>query len=507
MDKQIAGLIEDLVLYARKNLDLCTEDAVVARNQLLELYSITNPSERQGIDKNFQTEILDKLVNFGLEMGLGDSASPVLLETKIMGLVCPSAGLVVNIFNQIKEKNGLDKALEYFYKISVNSNYIRMCDVNKNICWYSEGVNGQVGITINLSKPEKDPKQVLAEKNFKGNKYPKCMLCLENIGFQGNLRHPARQTLRIIPIKLNNENWHLQYSPYVYYDQHCIAFCDEHRPMKITPLTFVRLCDFVDIIPQYFMGSNADLPIVGGSILAHDHYQGGKKVLPMLSRPIRKSYLESKEVSVDIKDWYNSVVSVHGIDKNKVIAVATEFLNTWREYTDESVGILATSNGECHNTITPISHKEGKEYVLDLILRNNRTDENHPFGIFHPTVDMHNIKKEGIGLIEAMGLFILPGRLKKETATLIELLQKGNIDFDKLANDESINKHIDMLKSIYETLNKNGVDEETAKKAVSSRIEKTCFAILECTAVFKNTTTGQNAFDKYVNLVLSKINN
>lgn len=501
MDERISGLIEDLLLYAENNLELCLEDKIYARNQLLELFEV-EPAQRKGQAKDLQKEILNALIENAVETGIIEEGSELLFETKIMGLVTPSCGYVSMVFDELRDNIGIQTATDYLYNISTKSNYIRLCDIKKNICWHTEGQYGKVGITINLSKPEKDPKQVLAEKNFNGEKYPKCLLCIENMGFPGTLTHPARQTLRAVPIELNGEKWHMQYSPYVYYDEHLIAFSDEHRPMKITPATFARLLDFADIFPYYFLGSNADLPIVGGSILAHDHYQGGKKVLPMFSRPLRKIFYNDGKTVIGIRDWYNSVVTVKGEDKEKVHKAANKILESWIEYSDKNLGILAYTNGERHNTVTPIASKEGDEYVLDLILRNNRTDEKHPFGIYHPTEDMHNVKKEGIGLIEAMGLFILPGRLKNEICEMIDILVSGQWDFASINDNLRLSKHLSLIAQIIAEKENETFTKTEAKKAVLGKIEETCLKILECTAVFKNTVEGQNGFGKFMKTVL-----
>lgn len=496
--KEISNIIEDLLLYAEDKMDLGLEDSMYARNQLLELFEV-EPGTRKGEAKELQKDILDSLINYAINEKMISVGDEIRFESKIMGLVTPSAGLVARTFEEYKDCLNIKAATDYLYKISVASNYIRLCDIRKNICWFTQGDYGKVGVTINLSKPEKDPKQVLAEKNFKGNKYPKCLLCLENLGFQGTLTHPARQTLRTVPIELNEEKWHLQYSPYVYYDEHCIAFSDEHAPMKISPVTFARLLDFVEIFPDYFIGSNADLPIVGGSILAHEHYQGGKKVLPMFSRPLREVAFSNEGVAVGIKDWYNSVVTIKGKDKNKVQKTANIIWEKWIDYTDESVGIIAYTEDR-HNTITPIASMQNDEYVLDLILRNNRTDEKHPFGIFHPTEDMHNVKKEGIGLIEAMGLFILPGRLKCEVMEMIEILVSGNVDFASLEENSEIRKHMGLLAQI-SIENEEKLTREKAQNLILGKIEKICLKILECTAVFKNNAEGQSAFRKFLHSI------
>lgn len=494
----IALLIDQLVNYGRDKLGLCLEDAVYARNQLGELFNCVMNDMRE--DRGELNGIIEDLTSYALDKGIIAEGDELRFETKLLGYVTPSAGLVKKTFEE-KYDNSPKEATDYLYNLSINNKYIRLEDISRNIRWYADGPKGKIGITINLSKPEKDPKQIAAERNAPKTKYPKCLLCLENLGFPGTLTHPARQTIRIVPLCLAGENWHMQYSPYMYYDEHIIAFADEHRPMAVTDKTFRRLLDFVDIFPHYFLGSNADLPIVGGSILSHDHYQGGKKVLPMFLAGVRKEHYNDGKLSVSVKDWYNSVVTVKGVDKDKVLKTASEVLSAWRNYTDESVGIYAYSGETPHNTVTPIVTKSGEEYCVDIILRNNRTDESHPDGIFHPTQDMHNIKKEGIGLIEAMGLFILPGRLKREIAAMISLLGQDKIDFAAVNEDEVLGKHVGMIAQIA-AINGCGLAADKAQEVIIDYVNETCLKILECTAVFKNTEVGQAAFDRFVKSVI-----
>ncbi len=330
--------------------------------------------------------------------------------------------------------------------------------------------------------------------------YPACLLCPDNVGYAGNLNHPARQTLRIIPIKLGGENWSIQYSPYQYYHEHIIALSNEHRPMAVNSETLYRLMDFVDLFPHYFIGSNAALPIVGGSILTHDHYQGGSKVLPMFAVGTRKNYVSEKykDVSVSIANWYNSVVRVSGKSKFQVHEVASDVLNCWATWTDESVNVICKTS-EQHNAVTPIARKEGETYIIDMILRNNRTDEAHPYGIFHPEERLHNIKKEGIGIIEVMGLFILPGRLKTELEVIKDYLTGNkNIDFKELSDSENpMFKH---AQTIIQLVNDHGSNRDRvyADRVVTNYVNDACEQILECTAVFKNDEKGQEAFIKFI---------
>ena len=498
MEKDVARLIDLLVNYGREKLDLCLEDAVYARNQLGELFGVVMGDMRKETPEDVQT-VIDALTEEGKRLGLTEDGAEMRFEAKLFGYVTASPGYVRRSFMRRKMSTGIESATEYLYQLCIDNRYIRMADIRKNILWYADGPKGKIGVTINLSKPEKDNKQVAAERNATQNKYPKCMLCLENLGFPGTATHPARQTLRIVPIDLAGEHWHMQYSPYSYYPEHIIVFSDEHRPMAVTPTTFVRLLDFVELLPHYFLGSNADLPIVGGSILSHDHYQGGSKVLPMLHAPVRKTYRVEKGFKISVKDWYNSVVSVTGPSKSKVALACAKILALWRSYTDAEVGVYSHTGDFPHNTITPIAMVDADgNYNVDLILRNNRTDEAHPDGIFHPTKDMHHIKKEGIGLIEAMGMFILPGRLKRELGAAEQILTAGQEpDYAALREDPAVGKHADMIRQIGEKYGYS-LSADEAHKRVKEAVNEVCLNILECTAVFKNDEKGAAAFERFM---------
>lgn len=502
MQKEVAKRIDQLVNYGVDKLGLCLEDAVYARNQLGEYFGVVmndiRPDRAENID-----EVIADLTAVGKEMGLTEEGAEMRFESRLFGYVTPSPGLVCRTFADAKKEKGPEGATQYLYDLSVDNRYVRMADIKKNILWYADGPKGKIGITINLSKPEKDNKQVAAERNAAQTKYPKCLLCLENLGFPGGPTHPARQSIRVVPMTLAGENWHLQYSPYSYYYQHVIAFSDVHRPMAVTDRTFVRLLDFVELFPHFFIGSNADLPIVGGSILSHDHYQGGAKVLPMLSSGTRKVYRVEKGFKISVKDWYNSVVTVSGPSKQKVSSACAKILALWRDYSDPAVGILSHSGDVPHNTITPIAMvNDEKQFSVDLILRNNRTDDVHPDGIFHPTKSMHHIKKEGIGLIEAMGMFILPGRLKKELSGAAAILSSGKKpDFSALQEDPALGKHAEMIEQIGNEYGYSMTMEE-AERRVKEHVNRVCLDILECTAVFKNTEEGQAAFDRFMKEVV-----
>ncbi len=491
--------IENLVNYGVNVLGLPELDAVYARNQLMALFGTDDVGvSTVDEDADLQTDILDPMLKYAEENGMFSEGELIRFETKLMGYVTPSPSFVAEMFDLLYREVSPEEATAYLNDLSHDNNYIRMRDVSKNLRWEALNERGDVVVTINLSKPEKSAEQVAREKLIPNQKYPKCMLCFENLGYNGSVKHPARQTLRIIPVELGGEEWYIQMSPYVYYDNHVIAFNKQHTPMKVTETTFKRLTDFVDVFPHYFLGSNADLPIVGGSILSHDHYQGGGKVLPMFRRGNRTEFGTHRGVKVSVLDWYNSVVTLKGKDQVAVIEAAADFLDAWRKYNDPSVGICSETEGNPHNTITPIAVKENDEFVLYLILRNNRTDAEHPEGIYHPTRDMHHIKKEGIGLIEAMGIFILPGRLEKEMQGVSDILE-GKTPYDEAALSDAanpLNKHHDMIKELLKS------SEPDKKTAIKEYINSTCRSILDCTAVFKNTPDGQAAFAKFIKSVI-----
>ncbi len=501
MDQDTLKLkLRQLVDYAKDNLSLRAEDEAFVTNSLLSTFSLGAPAQQSAPYGDFQSDIVDPIVEYAVQNGMAKDEERLLFETKLLGIVTPAPSSVVDKFDTIAANKGVKAATDWLFELSVNNNYIRKVDIQKNIKWEHVGKFGKIGITINLSKPEKDPKQIALAKLMPKTGYPSCLLCPENVGYAGNLNHPARQTLRIIPIKLGGEDWSIQYSPYQYYNEHIIALSNEHRPMLVNSDTLYRLLDFVDTFPHYFIGSNAALPIVGGSILTHDHYQGGSKVLPMFEAGIRKNYVGNKykNVSISIADWYNSVVRVSGKNKFEVHEVASDILNCWANWTDESVNVICNT-GEQHNAVTPIARKECDDYIIDMILRNNRTDEAHPYGIFHPEEKLHNIKKEGIGIIEVMGLFILPGRLKAELEVIKDYIcGNKNIDFKELNDTENpMYKH---AQTIIQLVNDHGDnrDRAYADRVVTDYVNNACEQILECTAVFKNDEKGQTAFEKFI---------
>ncbi len=501
MDQDTLKLkLRQLIDYAKDNLSLRAEDEAFVTNSLLSTFSLGAPAQQSAPYGDFQSDIVDPIVEYAVQNGMAKDEERLLFETKLLGIVTPAPSSVVDKFDTIAANKGVKAATDWLFGLSVSNNYIRKVDIQKNIKWEHVGKFGKIGITINLSKPEKDPKQIALAKLMPKTGYPSCLLCPENVGYAGNLNHPARQTLRIIPIKLGGEDWSIQYSPYQYYNEHIIALSNEHRPMLVNSDTLYRLLDFVDTFPHYFIGSNAALPIVGGSILTHDHYQGGSKVLPMFEAGIRRNYVGNKykNVSISIADWYNSVVRVSGKNKFEVHEVASDILNCWANWTDESVNVICNT-GEQHNAVTPITRKEGGDYIIDMILRNNRTDEAHPYGIFHPEEKLHNIKKEGIGIIEVMGLFILPGRLKAELEVIKDYIcGNKNIDFKELNDTENpMYKH---AQTIIQLVNDHGDnrDRAYADRVVTDYVNNACEQILECTAVFKNDEKGQTAFEKFI---------
>ena len=396
-----------------------------------------------------------------------------------------------------------EKATDWFYDLSKASNYIMTERIAKNLWWPAKTEYGELEITVNLSKPEKDPKEIAKAKLMKQSTYPKCLLCKENVGYAGRLNHPARQNHRIIPMILDNREWFMQYSPYVYYNEHCIVFSGEHEPMKLTRGSIERLVEFTEVLPHYFIGSNADLPIVGGSILTHDHYQGGRHEFPMEKAKVEKYYESSKYRNLEIGSvkWPMSVVRIKGNNKNEVIDAAMDIFEAWKMYSDEENDILAFSGDIPHNTVTPIARRKGDAFELDIVLRNNRTSAEHPDGIFHPHKELHHIKKENIGLIEVMGLAVLPGRLEKELDIIANILC-GELDYNReeAERNNEINKHIPWIeKMLRENSSLNYIEaKELLKKEVGFIFSK----VLEDAGVFKRNKKGQAGLDKFLNQVL-----
>ena len=415
----IQNSILQLTEYALNTRLIQPADKVYTINRLMELFGLdeleaqaTLPEVTDDIDKAEQVkklqEILESMLDYAAEQGLIPENTITyrdLFDTKIMSVLMPRPSEVQETFYHLYKNKGAEVATDYYYKLSRDSNYIRRARVAKDMKWTTDTEFGTLDITINLSKPEKDPKAIAAAKLAKQSGYPKCLLCKENEGYAGRINHPARQNHRIIPVRINNSDWYFQYSPYVYYNEHCIVFNSEHTPMKIEKATFGKLLDFVEQFPHYFVGSNADLPIVGGSILSHDHFQGGHYEFAMAKAEIEQEVIfkNFEDVQAGIVKWPMSVIRLSSTNKSRLIELADKILQTWRGYTDEEAFIYAHTEGEPHNTITPIARKRGENYELDMVLRNNITTEEHPLGVYHPHANLHHIKKENIGLIEVMG--------------------------------------------------------------------------------------------------------
>ena len=466
-------------------------------NLLLEVFGedeYTEPAEEfHHVDlESTLKELLDEACSRGI---IEDSiVYRDLFDTKLMNCLMPRPAQVQKEFAE-KYEQSPQAATDYFYKLSQDSDYIRRYRVCKDRRWTAESDYGTIDITINLSKPEKDPKAIAAAKNAKASSYPKCLLCMENEGYAGRVNHPARENHRIIPVTINDSNWGFQYSPYVYYNEHCIVFNGQHVPMKIDEAAFRKLFDFVKQFPHYFLGSNADLPIVGGSILSHDHFQGGHYTFAMAKAPIEMQVTIPgyEDVECGIVKWPLSVLRIRHKDEQRLIALATHILNVWRGYTDEDAFIFAETDGEPHNTITPIARKCGDVYELDLTLRNNITTKEHPLGVYHPHAEYHNIKKENIGLIEVMGLAVLPARLKEEMEILGEYLVEGK----DISSNETIAKHADWADQfkhkydLFTTENVTGI--------LQNEIGQTFVKVLEDAGVYKCTPEGREAFLRFIN--------
>ena len=494
---KIETYIDSLVSYAM-NTGLAEPcDHVVLTNRILDLlhkddYIPSDEPQTEDLE-----EILAGILDYAVANGLCDDGITAkdIFDTRIMGAITPMPREVIGIFRYLYLEDPV-AATDWYYKFSCDTDYIRRYRIAKDMRWKYPCEYGEMDITINLSKPEKDPKAIAAAKNAPQTAYPKCQLCVENEGYAGRMNHPARANHRIIPIEICGQDWRLQYSPYVYYNEHCIVFNSQHVPMKIDEGAFEKLLDFVRVFPHYFVGSNADLPIVGGSILSHEHFQGGHYTFAMETAPIETeiTFKGFEDVKAGIVKWPMSVIRLDGEDPKRLSQLGGKILDMWRGYSDESVGVIAFSDGEPHNTITPIARRRGDLYELDLVLRCNITTEEHPLGVFHPHADKHNIKKENIGLIEVMGLAVLPSRLKGELSALAEAIVAGS----DISGDAVLGKHaqwVEGLKAQYTFTADNALDilmQETGKVFA---------AVLEDAGVYKNTETGHAAFLKFVDAV------
>lgn len=471
-------------------------ERIYTTNLLLELFHEDDYEEVEVNGEKELEEILEELLDEACSRGIIENSVVYrdLFDTKMMNCLMPRPAQVQETFWK-KYEESPEAATDYYYKLSQDSDYIRRYRVKKDWKWTVDSPYGEIDITINLSKPEKDPKAIAAAKNAKASSYPKCLLCVENEGYAGRVDHPARENHRIMPITVNDSAWGFQYSPYVYYNEHCIVFNGKHTPMKIEKETFMKLFDFVKLFPHYFLGSNADLPIVGGSILSHDHFQGGHYTFAMAKAPIEKHFEVKgfEDVESGIVKWPLSVIRLRSKDEKRLIELGTHILDAWRGYTDEEAFVFAETDGEPHNTITPIARKVGEIYELDLTLRNNITTEEHPLGLYHPHAEYHNIKKENIGLIEVMGLAVLPSRLKQELETLAEYIVEGK----DISENEMIEKHTKWVEKFlpkYDTITKENV-MDILKEEVGIVFTK----VLEDAGVYKCTEEGRTAFARFLN--------
>ncbi len=497
MDRSEA--ITRLAVYAMQEGLIEENEYIWAVNTILDVLKLDDytpvPRDYQQVEL---APVLEELLDDAYQRGALTENSVVyrdLFDTELMGRLTPRPAQVIEKFQALYREDP-KKATDWYYKFSQDTNYIRRDRIAKDIQWKSPTPYGELDITINLSKPEKDPKAIAAAKNLPASAYPRCQLCAENEGYAGRVNHPARQNHRIVPITINNSPWFLQYSPYVYYNEHCICLNSQHVPMKIDRACFGKLLDFVAQFPHYFVGSNADLPIVGGSILAHDHFQGGRYEFAMAKAPVETpvSFPGFEDVEAGIVKWPMSVIRIASENPDRLVELADRILLAWRGYTDEGAFIYAETEGEPHNTITPIARKRGDKFQLDLVLRNNITTEEHPLGVYHPHAQLHHIKKENIGLIEVMGLAVLPARLKDELAAVADSLAQGA----DLRASELTAKHADWAESFakdYEITAGNALD------IVRAETGKVFAQVLEHCGVYARTEEGKAQFLRFLNTI------
>lgn len=511
-DKQeVQHAIEQLLHYALEQGLFEELDLDYTRNRLLELFSFDEPFAGEVIHETGAAlqKPLQIMIDYGLEIGLIPDNSDTyrdLLDARITGLLMPRPSETIRKFENTKQKNGIQAATDEFYKLSVASNYIRMDRVSQNIYWKQSTEYGDMEITINLSKPEKNPKEIAMAKLLPPPIYPKCQLCRENVGYAGRINHPARQNLRTIPLELNEEPWFFQYSPYVYYNEHCIIFHQEHVPMKLTKKTFKRLLDFITQFPHYFIGSNADLPIVGGSILTHDHFQGGKHTFALEKASIEAIFEHAAYpgVTANIVRWPMTVLRLNGQDADILLEAVNDIYEKWKQYSDPTVEVYAFSKEDGvktpHNTVTPIVRRSADGgYEVDIVLRNNRCNEEYPEGIFHPHREMHHIKKENIGLIEVMGLAILPGRLKEELSKIADILSGQADVYEAVISgaDHSLAVHVPWIQELVQEFG-TSLSKEEAEEHLQQKVGVIFAEILGHAGVFKVNTTGREAFRRFV---------
>ncbi len=492
---KIETCIDSLISYAMNTGLAEPPDHQLLVNRLLELLHLDAYETSDEPQSEDLEEILREILDYACEKGLCDDnvTARDLFDTRIMGVLTPMPREVRSRFAELYEKDP-KAATDWFYKLSQDTDYIRRYRIRKDMRWKSATDYGELDITINLSKPEKDPKAIAAAKAAPQTGYPKCLLCPENEGYAGRMNHPARQNHRIIPVTVGGGDWYLQYSPYVYYNEHCIVFNAQHTPMVIDKGAFCKLLDFVTAFPHYFVGSNADLPIVGGSILSHEHFQGGHYSFPMERAPVEQevTFTGFEEIKAGIVKWPMSVLRINGSDKDRLAELADKILRCWRGYTDAEAFIFAETEGVPHNTITPIARRRGDDYELDLVLRNNITTQEHPLGVYHPHAELHHIKKENIGLIDVMGLAGLPARLKGELAALEEAILTDTPLTGELRKHEA---WVEELKTGYT------FTQENISAVLKTEVGKVFAKVLEHAGVYKRTATGLAAFNRFIDYV------
>ena len=490
----VNGYVTALVRYGLEKGLIEPCDQTYITNQLLMTMGLDS-YEYEEVPAMELEDILAGLLDDAVARGVCDDniTAKDLFDTKLMGVLTPLPREVRAKFAALYAA-GPQKATDWYYTLSQDTDYIRRYRIKKDLRWKTKTDYGDLDITINLSKPEKDPKAIAAAKSAPQSGYPKCQLCPENEGYAGRMNHPARENHRIVPITVAGADWFLQYSPYVYYNEHCIVFNASHTPMVIDKSAFAKLLDFVTLFPHYFVGSNADLPIVGGSILSHEHFQGGHYAFPMELSPVEKelTFQGFEDVKAGIVKWPMSVIRLDGPDKDRLVELADKILTAWRGYTDEAAFIFAETDGVPHSTITPIARRRGSDYELDLVLRNNITTEEHPLGVYHPHAELHHIKKENIGLIEVMGLAVLPARLKGELAALEEAILAGS------PLDGDLEKHapwVEELKTRYT------FTAENTTAILREEVGQVFAKVLEHAGVYARTPEGQAAFQRFVDYV------
>ena len=495
----ISTAIQQLVNYGLDTGLILPDDEIYIRNQLLMTMQLDSFTEPEGEVCYADLEsILKALVDDAVARGVCDDSPTArdLFDTKLMGVLTPRPSIVRANFEERYETDGPQAATDWFYQFSQDTDYIRRYRIKRDLKWVTKTPYGDLDITINLSKPEKDPKAIAAAKLAPQSAYPKCQLCVENEGYAGRLNHPARENHRIIPLTINDSAWNFQYSPYVYYNEHCIVLNGRHTPMKIDGATFRRLLDFIRQFPHYFVGSNADLPIVGGSILSHAHFQGGRHAFAMEKAPVEQhvTFRGFEDVEAGIVKWPMSVIRLRCKDDQRLVELAERILTAWRGYTDEAAFVFAETDGESHNTITPIARMRAGQFELDLVLRNNITTEEYPLGVYHPHQELHHIKKENIGLIEVMGLAVLPARLKDELDGVARALVRG----DALRRDAALARRADWAE---ELKTRHVFTAENAGELLRQEVGAVFAQVLEHAGIFKRTPEGQEAFLRFIQSV------